>query len=134
MRVLHVYKDYYPVIGGIENHIRMLATGQARRGLDVTVLVTHPEAGSDDSEVDGIRLIRARRLATVASTPLSLSLFAVTVARRPVTETKTYGYHRVEILAALVNGALLLLLALYIFFEAYQRFLEPPSSQAFGKA
>jgi glycosyltransferase involved in cell wall biosynthesis len=75
MRVLHVYKDYHPILGGIENHIRMLATGQARRGLDVIVLVTDPTGRSDDIEVEGIRLIRARRLATVASTPLSLSLF-----------------------------------------------------------
>ena len=76
VKVLHIYKDYYPVLGGIENHIRILATGQAKRGLDVTVLVTHPSRGSDATEVEGVRLIRAGRLATVASTPLSLSLFA----------------------------------------------------------
>ena len=75
MNVLHVYKDYYPVLGGIENHIRMLATGQARRGLKVTVLVTHPENGADDRVVEGVRLIRARRWATLSSAPLSPDLF-----------------------------------------------------------
>ena len=40
MHVVHVYKDYPPVLGGIENHLRLLAEGQARRGLRVTVLVT----------------------------------------------------------------------------------------------
>ncbi len=61
---------------------------------------------------------------------LGLALFAITIARRPATLTKTYGYHRVEIMAALANGTILILLALYIFYEAYQRFLEPPIIQA----
>ncbi len=56
---------------------------------------------------------------------LSLSLFAMTLARRPATATKTFGYHRVEILAALANGTFLVLLSVYIFYEAYRRFLEP---------
>jgi cobalt-zinc-cadmium efflux system protein len=57
---------------------------------------------------------------------LGLSLFAMTVARRPATATKTFGYHRFEILAALANGTVLVLVSAYIFYEAYQRFLEPP--------
>lgn len=57
---------------------------------------------------------------------LGLSLFAMTVARRPSTATKTFGYHRVEILTALANGVILVLVSAYIFYEAYQRFLEPP--------
>ncbi len=61
---------------------------------------------------------------------LGLSLFALTIARRPATATRTYGYHRVEIMAALANGVTLVLVALYIFYEAYQRFLEPPQIQA----
>ncbi len=56
---------------------------------------------------------------------LALSLFAVRFAHRPATPEKTYGYFRVEILAALVNGALLLLIAFFIFYEAYQRLREP---------
>jgi cobalt-zinc-cadmium efflux system protein len=56
---------------------------------------------------------------------LGLSLFAMTVARRPATATKTFGYHRVEILTALTNGTILILVSGYIFYEAYQRFLEP---------
>jgi cobalt-zinc-cadmium efflux system protein len=58
---------------------------------------------------------------------LGLSLFAMYVARRPATATKTFGYHRVEILAALANGTILVLVSAYIFYEAYQRFLEPPA-------
>jgi len=58
---------------------------------------------------------------------LGLSLFAITIAAKPATPSKTFGYHRVEIMAALVNGVLLAFVAAYIFYEAYQRFSEPPS-------
>ncbi|MFC2025152.1 cation diffusion facilitator family transporter [Chloroflexota bacterium] len=61
---------------------------------------------------------------------LGLALFAINIARRPATPTKTYGYHRAEIMAALANGTTLVLLALWIFYEAYQRFLEPPLIRA----
>jgi len=60
---------------------------------------------------------------------LGLSLFAITIARRPATPTRTYGYHRVEIMAALANGTTLILVSLYIFYEAYHRFLNPPLIQ-----
>lgn len=57
---------------------------------------------------------------------LILSLGAMTIARRPANRTRTYGYHRIEILAALANGITVGLVSLYIFYEAYQRFSEPP--------
>jgi cobalt-zinc-cadmium efflux system protein len=53
---------------------------------------------------------------------LGLSLIALTLARRPATPTRTFGYHRAEIMAALANGAILVLVSAYIFYEAYQRF------------
>jgi cobalt-zinc-cadmium efflux system protein len=58
---------------------------------------------------------------------LGLSLFAMMVARRPATATKTFGYHRVEILAALANGTILVFVSASIFYEAYRRFLETPT-------
>jgi cobalt-zinc-cadmium efflux system protein len=57
---------------------------------------------------------------------LGISLLAIRIARRPATATRTFGYHRVEIMAALANGVILGLVAAYIFYEAYQRFLDPP--------
>jgi cobalt-zinc-cadmium efflux system protein len=57
---------------------------------------------------------------------LGLSLFAFSMARRPATPTRTYGYHRAEIMAALANGAVLVLVSAYIFYEAYQRFFDFP--------
>ena len=50
---------------------------------------------------------------------LGMSLFALKIAKRPATATRTYGYHRVEILTALANGVTLVLVAVYIFHEAY---------------
>jgi cobalt-zinc-cadmium efflux system protein len=61
---------------------------------------------------------------------LSLSLFAIRFAGRRATPRKTYGFHRVEILAALVNGVFLVLVALYIFYEAFNRFKSPPVVKA----
>src|SRR5713226_7475840 len=60
VKILHVYKDYYPVLGGIENHI--------------TVLVTNSGRQSSQATLNGVSVLKAGRLATVASTPLSLSL------------------------------------------------------------
>jgi cobalt-zinc-cadmium efflux system protein len=56
---------------------------------------------------------------------LGLSLLALFWAAKPPTPQKTYGYHRLEILVALLNGLLLWLIAGYIFYEAYGRFFQP---------
>ena len=75
LRILHIYKDYYPVLGGIEGHVRTLAEGQAALGHHVSVLVTNPSGlRTVVSQEQRVRVIRAARLATVASTPLSLAL------------------------------------------------------------
>ena len=57
---------------------------------------------------------------------LMLALMAVWFSARPATSNKTFGYHRLEILAALINGVGLVLIALFIFYEAYQRWFTPP--------
>jgi len=57
---------------------------------------------------------------------LALSLVAMHLAQRPPSPTKTYGYVRLEILAALINGAALLVIALFILKEAWVRFRTPP--------
>jgi len=74
MEILHLYKDYYPVLGGIENHVRLLAEAQAARGHQVTVLVPGPGARTHVEQMGGVRVIFAGRIATVASTPFSLAL------------------------------------------------------------
>lgn len=57
---------------------------------------------------------------------LTLALMAVWFAARPATPRKTFGYYRLEILAALVNGVALVLVSFLIFYEAYQRWTNPP--------
>jgi cobalt-zinc-cadmium efflux system protein len=61
---------------------------------------------------------------------LSLSLAASWFSTRRATPQKTYGFHRVEILVALLNGVILVLIALYIFYAAYGRLTDPPEVHA----
>ena len=56
---------------------------------------------------------------------LGLSLFAFWLSSRKPSPTKTYGYYRFEVVSAFINGVLLILIALWIFGEAYSRFQEP---------
>jgi cobalt-zinc-cadmium efflux system protein len=63
---------------------------------------------------------------------LALSLFAFRIAKRPATVSSTFGYHRVEILAALFNGLTLWLIVGVIFAAAYNRFLDPPAVESYG--
>ncbi len=55
-----------------------------------------------------------------------LAVLAVTFASRPPTPERTFGYYRLEILAAVVNAVLLFGVALYILWEAWQRWNTPP--------
>ncbi len=63
---------------------------------------------------------------------LALSLFAFRIAKRPATLISTYGYYRVEILAALFNGLALWLIVGIIFAAAYNRLFEPQVVQSYG--
>jgi cobalt-zinc-cadmium efflux system protein len=56
---------------------------------------------------------------------LVLSMLAIRLAQFPATDRRTYGWHRAEILASLINGATLLLIALGILHEAWDRLLHP---------
>ena len=60
---------------------------------------------------------------------IGLALFAMWMATRPASVERTFGYHRTEVLAALVNALSLWLIAGWIFLEAYHRLTEPPEVQ-----
>src|SRR5919206_786102 len=62
---------------------------------------------------------------------LALALFAINYTRRPATPQRTYGFYRLEILASLVNSVVLILLSIYIVYEAARRIFEPPEIQGF---
>src|SRR5882724_3764144 len=63
---------------------------------------------------------------------LMLSLFAVYLESRPPSSTKTYGYHRAGVLAALVNAVSLVAVSGFIFYEAFRRLQNPEQVQAGG--
>lgn len=70
----------------------------------------------------------AHMLTDVAA--IALALFAMSLARRPATPERTFGFMRAEILAALVNAVTLIVLSIYIFWEAWQRLQDPPEVQS----
>lgn len=75
MNILHIYKDYYPVFGGIENHVKDLAEGLAARGHTINVLVTSLDRRTQVETLNGVRIVKTSRWVHVASTPLSPSMF-----------------------------------------------------------
>ena len=75
LRIVHVYKDAFPVVGGIENHVRLLCRELAQDpDLDVRILVTSQDRHSSVDRLDGVPLTRVGRVATLASTPISLRM------------------------------------------------------------
>ncbi|MBL8129232.1 MAG: cation transporter [Chloroflexia bacterium] len=70
----------------------------------------------------------AHMLTDVAA--LGLALLAIALARRPATAERSFGFLRAEILAALVNAVTLIVAAIYIFYEAWERLQDPPEVQS----
>lgn len=105
------------------------ATVQHRRALRVTFALTF---GYFLVEVVGGILTNSLALLADAAHMLTdvgglgLALFAAWMSQRPTTPVRTYGYYRVEILAALANAVVLFLISFYILYEAYRRFQAPP--------
>ena len=61
---------------------------------------------------------------------LLLSFFAMKFATMPATEKRTFGFYRLEILAALINGIILVVISLYIIYQAYLRMINPQRVEA----
>jgi len=72
----------------------------------------------------------AHMLGDVAA--LALTLFALWMGSRPASPSKTFGYYRAEILAALVNGVVLWVVVVFILSEAWRRVAAPPAVEAHG--
>lgn len=66
------------------------------------------------------------------SISLGVALLAFSLGEKAANYSKTYGYKRFEILAAVLNGVTLVLIAIYIFYEAIQRFQNPPEVASTG--
>lgn len=66
------------------------------------------------------------------SVALGIALAALILGEKAANQSKTYGYKRFEVLAAALNGITLILIALYIFYEAIERFANPPEVATTG--
>ena len=61
---------------------------------------------------------------------IGLALFAIRLAARPATGGRTYGWYRLEILAAVLNALLLFAVGAWVLVEAWRRFSSPPEIQS----
>ena len=105
MHILQIYKDYPPVLGGIEHHIRDLSEGLLDRGFQITVLVTTPDALTTiEHRRTGLEIIRVRRDITVASTPLSLDFVHQAEQLRPAVIHLHFPYPLGDLAALRVPG------------------------------
>lgn len=105
------------------------ATSQHRRAMTITFALTFTYfvvevAGGILTNSLALLADAAHMLTDVGG--LALALFAMWMSQRPANPRKTFGYYRVEILAALANAVVLFLIAFYILYEAWSRFQEPP--------
>lgn len=70
MKVVHIFKDFYPpTTGGIEQHMRLLCGALAKK-VDVVVLVPSRSRHTVDEQVDGVRVLRVPEFGRYASAPL----------------------------------------------------------------
>jgi cobalt-zinc-cadmium efflux system protein len=103
--------------------------GSNRRALSIALAIT---ATYTVAEVIGGLITGSLALLADAGHMLSdnfslgLALFAFWLSAKPPTPERSFGYKRAEILAALVNGVTLVAISIWIFYEAYRRFQDPP--------
>jgi cobalt-zinc-cadmium efflux system protein len=114
------------------SHIGDLATQTTRRlalslGLTAAFVVVEIIAGIFGNSL-ALLTDAAHNFTDVIA--LGLSWYAIRIATQPANSGKTFGYHRVGILVALVNSTTLVLIALGIFYEAYNRFISPQQVNA----
>ena len=76
MHIVHLYKDYAPVVGGIEGHLQTLTEGLVARGFRVSVVVCQPKGMllAPDEILHGVRIIRVPRHIDFASNAWSFAL------------------------------------------------------------
>jgi len=85
VHIVHLYKDYAPVHGGIESHLQTLATGLVARGVRTSVVVCQPATRqfAPQSTQDGVPIYRVPRQLDIASSPISLALWPLLRRLKP---------------------------------------------------
>lgn len=75
MKILHIYKNYYPILGGIENHIKLVSEELAQdQNFEVTVLVANSNLFTVIETVNSVKVVRVGRQFELASTPVGVSM------------------------------------------------------------
>jgi cobalt-zinc-cadmium efflux system protein len=119
---------HHPEGGARHSHLHGRAA-RSRRRLSIVLLLTAvymlAEAAGGWMTGSLALLADAGHMLTDAAA-LALALIAAWFGSRPATSSKTFGYYRLEILAALINGVALVLISFLIFYEAYKRWAQPP--------
>jgi cobalt-zinc-cadmium efflux system protein len=119
----HSHEGHSPGAGGHSHG------GSNRRALSIALAIT---ATYTVAEVIGGLITGSLALLADAGHMLSdnfslgLALFAFWLSAKPPTPERSFGYKRAEILAALFNGVTLVAISIWIFYEAYHRFQDPP--------
>lgn len=110
------------------DHARRLTTEGGKRdlliALSITVLMMIAEAVGGLLSNSLALLSDAGHMLT-DNLALLLSFFAMKFSSMPATERKTFGFYRLEILAALLNGIILVIISIYIVYQSYLRVVHP---------
>jgi glycosyltransferase involved in cell wall biosynthesis len=90
MKILHIYKDFYPpIVGGIETHMHTLVQATRDRCEKIEVLISNRRFRNETVEVEGVEVFKVADMGRVLSTPLSPG-FPLALARHPA---DIYHYH-----------------------------------------
>lgn len=122
-------------MGEGHSHVNRSAAGRNKKNLVVVLILTSSYL---IAEVIGGLWFNSLALLADAGHMLTdvfgiaLALVAIWFAERAATPERTYGYYRMEILVALANALVLIGISLYILYEAYQRFVNPPEVESLG--
>lgn len=128
----HAHHEHDHEEGHDHAHGLNLAAAGGRRGLLIALAIT---VLMMVAELVGGLLSNSLALLSDAGHMLTdnlailLSFFAMKFATMPATDRRTFGFYRLEILAALINGVILVLISIYIIYEAYVRILNPQPVQ-----
>ena len=119
-------------LGHGHNHAMQLSTEGGKRdlliALSITVLMMIAEVVGGLLSNSLALLSDAGHMLT-DNLALLLSFFAMKFATMPATERKTFGFYRLEILAAFLNGIILVIISIYIVYQAYLRLIHPQPVQ-----
>ncbi|MEZ5346933.1 MAG: cation diffusion facilitator family transporter [Pyrinomonadaceae bacterium] len=116
-------------MGSVHGHPEISAAGKSKKklilvfGLTATYLIIEVVGGLLTGSL-ALLADAGHMMTDVAG--LALALLAIWFAEKPATPKRTYGYYRFEILAALTNAVILIVISVFILYEAYERFLNPP--------